>query len=165
MTQTASDLETLAPEPTVVVIHGGEKIEVHEFKFGHWPRAIKLFRPVTDAVQRAGIAGFNGAGLTLAPDWAMRLPQIMDEGGEALIDFVGFAIGKPRGWFDTLGGDDGIALTKAVFETNGSFFLRKISPLLGLSIGQDQAPAAAADGVPSSPDSSPAATAATASTA
>ncbi len=163
MTDTASDLDVLAPEPTIVTIAGGEKITITEFKFGQWPRAIRLFRPITDAVQSAGIAGFNGKGMTLAPDWALRIPQVMDEAGESLLEFIGFSIGKPRAWFDTLGGDDGIALAKAVIEVNGSFFVQKVGPKLGLMLAPTVQPAAA--GAALSPDSSPAATAETTSTA
>ncbi len=159
-----SDLDILAPEPREVTIAGGEVISLSPFFFGQWPKAIRLFRPVTEAVQRAGIAGFSGSGLTLAPDWALRLPQVIDEAGDALIEFVGFAIGKPRAWFDTLGGDDGIALTKAVFETQADFFVARIAPMLGLAIKPDPAAQPAADGSTLSTSSSDTATAAATST-
>jgi hypothetical protein len=158
------DLDVLAPEPASVKVAGGEVIAISPFFFGQWPRALKLFRPITEAVQKAGIAGFNGKGLSLAPDWVLRLPAVMDEAGEALLEFVGFAIGKPRAFFDTLGGDDGIALTKAVFEVNTDFFVRKIAPMLGLAIKPTPVDPAPADGAASSPDSSPADTLAPTST-
>lgn len=158
--KTETDLQTLFPGREVP-LSTGETISLAPFFFGQWPRAIKLFRPVTEAVQAAGIAGFSSAGLTLAPDWPLRLPQVMDEAGEALLAFVAFATGKPREFFDTLGGDDGIALTRAVFEVQGDFFVQRIAPMLGLVIQ----PPAAADGAASSPASSPAVTAGTASTA
>ena len=137
-----SELETLAPEPRQVPVRGSESVAVREFYFGQWPRAIRLFRPVTEAVTAAGIAGFNGQGLALAADWPMLLPRVMDEAGEALIEFVRYAINKdaepdqqkPRAWFDKLGGDDGIALTRAVFEVNGDFFVQRIAPSLGLAV-------------------------------
>lgn len=156
-----SDLDVLAPVPREVKVRGGEVISLLPLFFGQWPRAIRLFRPITDAVQSAGIAGFSGAGLTLAPDWALRLPQVMDEAGEALILFVAFAASKPREWFDSLGGDDGIALTRAVFEVNGDFFVKRIAPMLGLAI---QPTDPAQDGAALSPASSPADTAGPAST-
>lgn len=165
MTQETSELDTLAPEPRQVPLRGGETITLEPFKFGQWPRAIRLFRPITEAVKAAGIASLDGGGLQLAADWPMRLPQVMDEGGEALLEFVAFAIGKPRVFFDTLGGDDGVALTKAVFEVNGNFFVARIAPMLGLAAVQPVAPVVAQDGAPSSPDSSATATAAATSTA
>lgn len=154
MTDATSDLDALFPEPLSVTTRSGETIAVAEFKFGAWPRAIRLFRPITDAVQNAGIAGLGAGGLVVAQDWLLRLPQVMDEGGEALIDFVGFAIGKPRAWFDTLDGDDGIALTKAVFEANSSFFSKKLMPALGLQLQPVASAPAAVDGATSSTSSS-----------
>jgi hypothetical protein len=149
----SDDLDTLAPEGREVALRSGQKVPVQPFYFGQWPRAIKLFRPVTEAVTKAQIAGFNGANMTLAPDWPLRLPQVMDEAGESLLLFIAFAISMPRQWFDTLDGDDGIALTKAVFEVNGDFFVRRIAPMLGMSIQPSPQTGAA-----SSPDSSPPAT-------
>ena len=76
----------------------------------------------------------------------------MEEGGEARVELVAFAVKKPRAWFDELGSDDGIALTKAAFEVNGDFFARRVAPMLGMSIQPEKA----ATGEPSSPASAPA---------
>lgn len=155
----SDDLETLAgAEPRVITTRRGEAIEIREFFFGQWPRAVRLIRPVTTAVEATGIAGFVAGTFRLAENWPLLLPQLLDEGGEAVIEFVAFAIGKPRAWFDTLGGDDGLALTRAVFEVNGDFFVQRIAPMLGLQVQAAAAgtAAAAADGAPSSPSSSPA---------
>ncbi len=142
------DLAALLPGREVT-LSTGESLTLVPFYFGQLPRAIKLLRPVTDSVRSAGIAGFDGANFALAGDWPLRIPQLMDEAGEALIEFVAFAVGKPRAWFDTLGADDGICLTKAAFEVNGDFFVRKVAPMLGMSVPA-QSPAI---GAPSSPDS------------
>jgi hypothetical protein len=40
----------------------------------------------------------------------------------------------PRSFFDTLPADDGLALTKAAFEVNGDFFVKRIAPRLGMAI-------------------------------
>ncbi len=146
------DLAALFPGREVT-LSTGETLELAPFAFGKLPRAIKLLRPVTDAVRAAGIAGFDGKDFALASGWPLRLPQLMDEAGEALVEFVGFAVGKPRAWFDTLGADDGIALTRAAFEVNGDFFVKRVAPMLGMSVG-----APAPTGAPSLPDSSPPAT-------
>jgi uncharacterized protein (UPF0264 family) len=127
-----SDINTLFPIEEATF--KGETIKVEPFKFGQFPKAIKLLRPITDAVKDAGIAGMSAAGFSLAPDWPLRLPQVMDEAGEALIEFVAFAVGKPREWFDDMDGDEGIALTKLVFEVNGDFFVQRIAPRLGLAV-------------------------------
>ena len=139
------DLEKLFPAGQEVTA-GGEKVTLKPFTFGQLPRAIKLLRPVTDAVGTAGIAEFSAGDFRLASDWPLRLPQLMDEAGEALVAFVAFACGKPRDWFDTLGADEGIALTRAAFEVNGDFFVKRIAPMLGMAI-----PKAAPAGEPSPP--------------
>lgn len=140
-----SDIETLFPD--VEAKAKGETLTLRPFTFGQFPKAIKLLRPITDAVQDAGIAGMSAAGFSLAPDWPLRLPQVMDEAGESVIEFVAFATGKPREWFDDLAADEGLALTKAVFEVNGDFFVRRIAPKLGLAI---QPEASQEAGAPSS---------------
>jgi len=136
-----NDLEKLFATGQEVTA-GGETITLKPFTFGQLPRAIKLLRPITDAVGDAGIASFDGGDFRLAADWPLRLPVLMDEAGEALVSFVAFAIGKPREWFDTLGADEGIALTKAAFEVNGDFFVKRIAPMLGMAVPKKAEPAA-----------------------
>lgn len=142
----SDDLDKLMPEPREITA-GGETFTLRPFTFGQLPKAIKLLRPITEAVTSAGIAKFEGKDFFLAPDWPLKLPILMDEAGESLVGFVAFAIGKPREWFDTLGADEGIALTKAAFEVNGDFFVKKVAPMLGMSTPVATPPA----GVPSSP--------------
>jgi hypothetical protein len=141
-----SDINTLFPVEEAKF--KGETIKVEPFKFGQFPKAIKLLRPITDAVKDAGIAGMSAAGFSLAPDWPLRLPQVMDEAGEALIEFLGFAIGKPREWFDDLDADEGIALARLVFETQGDFFVQRIAPKLGLAVQGSESPATGAESSP-----------------
>jgi hypothetical protein len=143
----SDDLDKLLPAGTEVTA-GGETLTLKPFTFGQLPRAIKLLRPVTEAVGDAGIARFDKGDFFLAPDWPLRLPALMDEAGEALVSFVAFACGKPREWFDTLGADEGIALTKAAFEVNGDFFVKRIAPMLGMALPKKAEPAT---GEPSPP--------------
>jgi hypothetical protein len=143
---TEKDLEKLLPLD-VEVKAGGETIVPKPFPFGHLPKAVKLLRPIVDAAGSANIMRIEGDTFMLAPDWPLRLPALMDEAGESLLGFVAFAIGKPRDWLDTIGADEGVALTKAVFEVNGDFFAKRIAPLLGMAI-----PVAQPGGAPSSPD-------------
>jgi hypothetical protein len=144
--KTTTDLEKLLPEREITI--AGEAITVRPFFFGQLPKAVKLLRPIAEALRETGIASLEGNGLALAPDWALRLPQLFEEAGEPLVAFVAFAVGKPREWFDTLEADEGVKLTKAVFESNASFFASRVAPLVGLV-----AAGATATGAPSSPDS------------
>jgi hypothetical protein len=142
-----TDLEKLLPEREITI--AGEAITVRPFFFGQLPKAVKLLRPIAEALRETGIASLDGNSLALAPDWALRLPQLFEDAGEPLVEFVAFAVGKPRAWFDTLAADEGVKLTRAVFEANASFFVEKIAPLVGMQ------PVAVATetGAPSSPDS------------
>jgi hypothetical protein len=139
----------------------GETITVLPLFFGQYPPAMKLMRPLATSLSAAKIFKFQpgvdeqGAPTSkfvAADDWLSKLPQIFEEGGEALILFLAFAIGKPRKWFDTLPGDEGFALARAVFEENADFFVRRILPMLQAA---GLAGPAAKDGDPSSPDSGP----------
>ena len=57
--------------------------------------------------------------------------QAVTEGANttAIASFIGFAVKKPREWFDTVEGDEGFELTKAVFAENASFFEKRIAPM------------------------------------
>ena len=142
----SEDLDKLLPAGLDVKLGSGETLTLQPFKFGQLPKAIKLLRPVTDAVGGAGIARFDGGNFYLAPDWPLRLPALMDEAGESLLAFVAFASGMPREFVDGLQSDDGIALTKAAFQVNGDFFIARIAPRLGMAT-----PKIPQAGAPSSP--------------
>ena len=129
----SDDLAKLLPERELT-LGSGEVLTLKPLFFGQLPKAVKLLRPVTDAVAQSGIARVNGKSFSLAEDWALRLPELMDAAGDGLLAFVAFAVNKPREFFDTLPADDGIALTKAVFEVNGDFFVKRIAPHLGLAV-------------------------------
>lgn len=129
-----SDLETLFPQREVVV--RGGTITVLPLFFGQYPKAMKLMRPLFETVKDAGIFYVvenqekKTVNFAIAPDWPLKLPQLIEEGGEALIAFLGFCIAKPREWFDAVPGDEGFELTKAVFEANADFFSKRILPML-----------------------------------
>lgn len=141
-----TDIEKLLPEREITI--GGEAIVVRPFFFGQLPKAVKLLRPIAEALRETGIASIDGEWLALAKDWALKLPQLLEEAGEPLVAFVAFAVGKPRAWFDTLAADEGVKLTRAVFEANASFFVERIAPLVGLKAASETA-----TGAPSSQDS------------
>lgn len=144
------DLAILFPGTEVLV--SGEVFHVKPFFFGQIPKAVKLTMPVAKALNESGILLFrqdaSQLGFALATDWPFKLPQIMAEGGEALMELLAFAIAKPRAWFDSVAAEEGLALTKAVFEVNTELFLKRILPMLGAT------PANPQTGAQSSPDSS-----------
>ncbi|OYV99038.1 MAG: hypothetical protein B7Z62_02045 [Deltaproteobacteria bacterium 37-65-8] len=147
-----SDLETLFPDREITV--GGTSLTVSPFPFGKMPKVMALAKPIVKALGDAGIMAINENGtIGVNSSWPLHIVDLFADAGEDLIALVAFLTGQPRDWFDTLGQDDGIALTKKVFEVNADFFVKKVLPMLGLSF------APATDGAPSSPDSSGPATA------
>lgn len=154
-----SDLDVLFPARQVRA--GNEELELKPFTFGQIQKAAKLLYPVAAAVQSAGIFSVrNTRGdvqFRLASDWPLHIVELLASGGSDLVAFVAFAIGKPREWVEALGIDEGVALTKAIFELNADFFAQRVLPMLGM--------APQSDGATSSASSSTAATDASTSTA
>lgn len=133
----AGDLAVLLPGREVIA--KGETLVVMPLFFGQYPKAIKLVRPLATVVTQSGafsakpVKGADGKetmSLSVSDDWLSALPLILEQGGEALIQFFAFAINKPREWFDTLPGDEGFAVAKAILQENADFFARKIRPQL-----------------------------------
>ncbi len=150
-----TDLETLFPGREISA--GGEKLTLQPFTFGQLPKAAKLLQPISTSMSDTGVFSVNNIGgevqFGLAPDWPVRIVDLLASGGDGLLDFIAFAANKPREWVDKLGADDGVALTKALMEVNADFFVRRVLPMLGL------VPAAApSDGANSSVSSSEPAT-------
>lgn len=114
----------------------GELLRILPLYFGQYPKAIKLMKPLSSALQEANVFSMKPEKVSgdlsfqITGNWLAALPQIFELGGEALLQFFAFAIGKPRDWFDTLDADEGLALAKAIFEENIDFFVRRIQPML-----------------------------------
>lgn len=136
-----SDLEVLFPVRQVRA--GGELLDLKPFTFGQIQRAAKLLQPVAAAVQTAGIfSARNEAGdiqFRLAPDWPLHIVELLAAGGGDLVAFVAFASGKPRDWVEAMAIDEGVVLTKAIFELNADFFAQRVLPLLGMVSQSDGA--------------------------
>jgi hypothetical protein len=164
MTEATNDMAVLFPGRDVTC--KGETIRVVPLYFGQYPMAGKLAKPLVAALRESNLFTIHlkdAAGqmlpapiFTLSPGWMVELPGLLDDGGEALMKFFAFAIGKPREWFDTLPGDEGIELAQAILEENKRFFIQKVLPLIKLDGLFKGTPA---DGAASSPDSSTSATA------
>jgi hypothetical protein len=165
-----SDLETLLPDHEVTV--NGEPIVVTPLFFGQYPKAIKLVRPLASVIQKSGafsaipITGPDGkasVNLQANSNWFESLPMLLEEGGEALIQFFAFAIGKPREWFDKVPGDEGFDLAHAILKANSDFFVRKILPKFAewgltntvqkVSDGAPLQPSSLASDIPGTPSS------------
>ncbi len=165
MSDAPTDLEALLPGREVKC--KGEDITVVPLFFGQYPKAIQMVRPLMTAVAQSGVFKLqkNDSGkfeLQTTDDWVSALPLIMEHGGEALIKFFAFAIDKPREWFNTLPGDEGLTLAHAILACNRDFFFQKIVPLLA-TLGLASLVPVASDGEPSAPNSSDSATLGTAS--
>lgn len=128
------DLAVLFPARQVRA--GGEVLELKPFTFGQIQKAAKLLQPVAAAVEGAGIFSASKEGgqfqFRLAADWPLHIVELLASGGGDLVAFVAFASAKPREWVEALGIDDGVALTKAIFELNADFFAQRVLPVLGL---------------------------------
>lgn len=135
MSDRTGDMEVLFPQALEVKVKG-ETISVSPLFFGQYPKAIKLFLPVFEAAKAANVffvrqdKDQKNVSFGISADWPLKIPTLIAEGGEPLMEFVAFATGRPRKWLDTVPGDEGFALTKAVFDANIDFFNRRILPMM-----------------------------------
>lgn len=133
MTTEKGDLEVLLPGRDINC--KGEDLRVLPLFFGQYPKAIKLVRPLIAILQQSGMFGMGRdeqgqIKFQISGEWLAVLPEVLEQGGEALIQFFAFAIAQKREWFDTLPADEGFKLAKAIFEENADFFVRRILPTL-----------------------------------
>lgn len=132
-----SELAALLPGREVSV--NGVKIHVTPLFFGQYPKGIKLVRPLASVIQMSGAfkikpttseAGEVSLNLQVTDNWLAALPMILEEGGEALLAFFAFCLGKPREWFNTVPADEGFELAGAILKENQDFFVQKVLPKL-----------------------------------
>ncbi len=119
-----SDLEVLHPAGREVQA-GGETIVVKPLKFGQLPQASRLLAPLSKQIAQA----FKSGDTRTLADTAALFVDLLATGGDDLLAALGFFVGKPREWFDTLENDEGLALLNAVFEVNADFFSRRVLPM------------------------------------
>ena len=145
-------LDVLFPEGKAVDA-GGETLTLTPFKFGQYPKALKLMIPLVSAFKASGILGLDTEGnLVISSDWMVLVDgavSLLAEVGDPMIDLCALATGKPREWLENISADEGVALLRGIFEVNSDFFEKRIAPKLGLSVK-----IAAADGSTPSTDSS-----------
>lgn len=146
-----ADLDVLYPNG-IEVKAGGETITVLPIKFGKVPQASKLVAPISKQIA----AAIKQDGERTVLDTALLFVDLLASSGEELLAALGFFVGKPREWFDTLDNDEGLALMNAVFQVNKDFFTRRVLPLFAPATPADQP-----TGANSSQSSSPADTAST----
>ena len=102
----------LPPVPVMLVI-GGERLELTPLKVGDVPAFARAVQPVA-------------ASLSASPDWLALLALH----GEAVIDAVAIASRRPPEWVSGLALDDAVRLAEAVFEVNADFFIQRVLPSL-----------------------------------
>lgn len=108
-----SDLDTLVPQATEVVI-GGETVRLSPLKVGQLPSFLRAISPVMQQISSADI------------DWL----SLFGERGDDLLSAIAIAVGKPRAWVDDLAADEAILLAAKVIEVNADFFTRTVMPRL-----------------------------------
>jgi hypothetical protein len=108
-----SDLDTLVPQATEVVI-GGETVRLSPLKVGQLPGFLRAISPVMQQISSADI------------DWL----SLFGERGDDLLSAIAIAVGKPRVWVDELAADEAILLAAKVIEVNADFFTRTVMPRL-----------------------------------
>jgi hypothetical protein len=95
----------------------GETLTIKPFPFGKLPTVSAKLAPAFSAMQ--GLS--EGA--------SIAYNEILEAGGDGLMDVLAIAAGKPQGFMDTVYDyDEGKALAMAVFEVNKDMLLKKILP-------------------------------------
>lgn len=118
-------------------------IVVREFTFGQSPKAAKLIRLLQQCTK-----GENGDQVDML--------EMLEKGGEHLMQLLALAAGKPRSFLDRLKFDEGLQLLGAVINVNQALISKKVLPLLvsatlaavtaQLKIAESQTPADAVIG-------------------
>lgn len=125
----SEEIQTLFPGKEVI-LSNGEVINMKPFTFGQLPKALKIGQKL--GVMLADM--YKQGKFEDQSNVSSNLMVIIGEGGEDLLELIGLGIQKPRAWFDTLQGDDGITLTIAFLEVNIDFFTKKMMPQLSAAI-------------------------------
>ena len=109
---TSETFAALPPVPVMLVI-GGEPLELTPIRVGELPAFARAVKPVA-------------VSLSASPDWL----ALMADHGEAVIDAVAIASRRPKEWVAELGLDEAVRLAEAVFEVNADFFIQRVLPSL-----------------------------------
>lgn len=107
------------------VAYRGETLRVTPLKVGQIPRFLRIVRPMFGALGGAALSPGSAAGGV-----ELDIMQLVADHGEALIEAVAVATGKPADWVGQGEADEFAHLVKAVLEVNADFFAKKVAPLL-----------------------------------
>jgi len=113
-----NELDILLPDHSVN-LSTGETIAVTPFKFGQFPRVIKLVGRIGD--QMSSLNNLEPMKIALA---------LCEDDGEAVMNLVALVTGKSVAWCRELPGDDGLILMGKVIEVNLDFFVRRVTPAI-----------------------------------
>jgi len=146
------DTDVLFPGEDVPVKLRGqaapETVRVEPFYSTQLKPAAKKIRPLANSL--FSVVAVEGKSITLkySDDFGDRLFDLIENGADALIDLVSFAIGKPVDWFDNVSPDGLVDLAQAIVRQNEDFFKRLLGKLVPAMAGET---ASAAVGAPSTP--------------
>ena len=129
-TDPAAELAVLFPDVDVEVTDPdtGELVTltVREFRFREGLEVTVLARPLVASLAGLGMAASGGeADEHTDPDPGEFL-SIFSIHADLWLDLIARACGRDPDWIGRLGDEDGYALTVAMWEANGPFFLRRI---------------------------------------
>jgi hypothetical protein len=113
--------------PSQEVVYRGETLKVTPLTVGQIPAFLRTIRPALGSL--AGLAsspGQAGEGAGIEVD----LVALIADHGEALIEALAVATGKPVDWLGKGMADELAVLIKAVVEVNADFFAKRVAPLL-----------------------------------
>ena len=132
----SDDLNVVVPEPIVVVV-GGENIEVKQIKVGQMTKIMRIAFPFYDKLK----AIKDDAKKNPQKDIGIDLFALVVEHGDAVIDLMAVLTNKDRKWVEDLDLDVLVALFTAVVEVNLDFFIQRVLPLLSKLVADLNAPA------------------------
>ncbi len=106
-----SELDTLMPAPLELTI-AGEMLQLTPLRVGQLPAFLRNVEPIVRELASPSI------------DWL----SLFGTHGDAVLNAIAIATGKPRDWLDGLTTDAAIELAARVIEVNADFFIRAVLP-------------------------------------
>lgn len=129
-------LKILFPDEEMTV--AGEPISLRPFPFGKYPKVLALLgsmlQPITEYLQQQtgkspGIK-LEADTIRISPETVHFLVNLLEKGGDHVMELLAIAVDKPFSWVAKLDGDDGIRLLAGVIIVNHDFFIQRLNPVL-----------------------------------